>query len=328
MIALAMALLATSGACDQCHKAESAAHARTPMAHALQAVKDCQILKTRPALQFQQGRYSYSIRRDGDRSIYSVTDGSHSVTAPLEWAFGLGEAGQTYVYQRNGVFYESRVSYYKAIDGLDLTLGAHNQTPANLEEAAGRRMDAADQRDCFHCHATSAVRGQALHLETLIPGIQCERCHGPSEDHVRSVRDGKAIRLPPAGLSKLSTEEQSDFCGGCHRTWAQIAAQGPHSLLNVRFQPYRLTSSQCYDATDRRIACTSCHDPHEHTQRTAGFFDAKCVACHSGTSVKICKVSTQNCVSCHMPKVELPGAHFSFTDHRIRIVKPGEPYPD
>jgi hypothetical protein len=29
-----------------------------------------------------------------------------------------------------------------------------------------------------------------------------------------------------------------------------------------------------------------------------------------------------------MPKYELPGAHFKFTDHRIRIVKAGEPYPD
>jgi hypothetical protein len=32
-------------------------------------------------------------------------------------------------------------------------------------------------------------------------------------------------------------------------------------------------------------------------------------------------------VSCHMPTVELPGAHFKFTDHRIRIVRPGQPYP-
>jgi hypothetical protein len=29
-----------------------------------------------------------------------------------------------------------------------------------------------------------------------------------------------------------------------------------------------------------------------------------------------------------MPKVDLPGAHFSFTDHRIRIVRPGDPYPN
>jgi hypothetical protein len=28
-----------------------------------------------------------------------------------------------------------------------------------------------------------------------------------------------------------------------------------------------------------------------------------------------------------MPKVELPGAHYKFTDHRIRIARPGDPYP-
>jgi hypothetical protein len=28
-----------------------------------------------------------------------------------------------------------------------------------------------------------------------------------------------------------------------------------------------------------------------------------------------------------MPKIELPGAHYKFVDHRIRIVKPNEPYP-
>jgi hypothetical protein len=28
-----------------------------------------------------------------------------------------------------------------------------------------------------------------------------------------------------------------------------------------------------------------------------------------------------------MPKLELPGAHYEFSDHRIRIVKPNEGYP-
>jgi hypothetical protein len=27
-----------------------------------------------------------------------------------------------------------------------------------------------------------------------------------------------------------------------------------------------------------------------------------------------------------MPEVELPGAHFKFTDHYIRVVRPNEPY--
>ena len=28
-----------------------------------------------------------------------------------------------------------------------------------------------------------------------------------------------------------------------------------------------------------------------------------------------------------MPKLAIPGSHNVFTDHQIRIVKPGEPYP-
>jgi hypothetical protein len=29
-----------------------------------------------------------------------------------------------------------------------------------------------------------------------------------------------------------------------------------------------------------------------------------------------------------MPKVEVPGTHFKFTDHRIRIARAGEPFPN
>jgi hypothetical protein len=32
-------------------------------------------------------------------------------------------------------------------------------------------------------------------------------------------------------------------------------------------------------------------------------------------------------VSCHMPKIAVASAHFKFTDHRIRIVREGQPYP-
>jgi hypothetical protein len=43
--------------------------------------------------------------------------------------------------------------------------------------------------------------------------------------------------------------------------------------------------------------------------------------------VRWCRVGKKDCVNCHMPMVELPGAHKKFTDHRIRIARAGE-YPD
>ena len=45
-------------------------------------------------------------------------------------------------------------------------------------------------------------------------------------------------------------------------------------------------------------------------------------------SKPVCKVGTKDCVTCHMPRLELPGAHRAFTDHKIRVVRPGEAYPE
>ncbi len=43
--------------------------------------------------------------------------------------------------------------------------------------------------------------------------------------------------------------------------------------------------------------------------------------------VKIATEWLAGCAGCHMPKYEIPGSHHEFTDHFIRIAKPGEPYP-
>ena len=97
----------------------------------------------------------------------------------------------------------------------------------------------------------------------------------------------------------------------------------------MRFQPYRLVNSKCYDATDRRIRCTACHDPHAEVETAAAFYDSKCTACHSRAShTKTCPRATAGCANCHMPKVDLPGAHRKFTDHQIRIARAGDPYPN
>jgi formate-dependent nitrite reductase cytochrome c552 subunit len=109
-------------------------------------------------------------------------------------------------------------------------------------------------------------------------------------------------------------------------------------IINVRFQPYRLFRSECYSG-DARISCVACHDPHQNPRQDAAFYDARCLACHatkgSGAPAQAtksaaapCPMGAKECVTCHMPKVSIPGSHFDFTDHWIRIVKPGAPFPN
>ncbi len=322
----------SSPACSKCH-AEGRTQPSTHMAHALETVERAPILIDHPLLTATYGKYSYRIERKGDQSLYSVTDGTATTTMPIRWAMGASSSlGQTYILEKDGKFYESRMSWFRETNSLGPTLGGQTGHPADLDEAAGRLLGQDEKLRCFGCHATDAVSGKQLTLDKMTPGVQCSHCHQATEAHVAAMARGSGKPAVPAGLAdlrNLSAEQTSNFCGRCHRTWVEILMQEDHSINNIRFQPYRLWGSLCYDPDDARIGCLACHDPHTEASAQPADYDAKCQACHNGGKVKAkaCPASKSNCISCHMPKIELPGAHHKFTDHRIRIVKPDEPYP-
>jgi hypothetical protein len=332
-----------SQACAECHKNLVAVQEKSSMGLALEYVAEAPILRARERLAFKQGRFSYEIIRKGDQSIYIVTDGRETVSEPILYSFGQGKAGQTYVLKHGGDFYESRVSFYAAADGLDITIGHKVTPPQSVLEAIGQKLPPDEIRQCFNCHSTGAVSGNQLHLDKMTPGVRCEACHGPGAEHVAAVKAGQPSKNLIFNPARLGGDELTqDFCGACHRSAEEIVESPQRiGMNNIRFQPYRIFNSKCY-SDDRRISCVACHDPHESVTHEAAYYDAKCLACHqsgrgmrTGTAPRSvagrdspgCKIAAKNCASCHMPKIELPGAHFKFTDHRIRIAKPGEPYP-
>ena len=323
-----------SKVCATCHVAESSTQPSTPMANAMSPIAECQALQSHPRLGVRLGRYSYLIATQNGDATYTVRDGSRSISATLLWAFGQGGAGQTYIYRQNGAFYESRVSYFKETSGLDLTLGVDPDEPQTLEAAAGRPLRQGEVAPCFSCHATASVGEAGLQLKDMTPGITCEGCHGAGDQHVAAVRSGKFDNLHIFNPGKLETADLVDFCGSCHRTPLDVAKLTLNCVATVRFQPYRLLLSRCFESGERRISCLACHNPHQQVERNMAFYDAKCLACHGGPRrsapvrghvVAQCRVARANCVSCHMPRYELPGGHFKFTDHDIQITRPGAP---
>ena len=318
-----------SSPCAKCHT-EGRTQPATEMAHALETVEQDPILINNPLLTATYGKYSYRIERKGDESLYSVTDGTSTVTMPIRYAMGVSSAlGQTYILERDGKYYESRISWFRELNGLGTTLGQQATHPDNLNQAAGQLLSQEDTLRCFGCHATDAVSGQQLTLDKMTPGVQCSHCHEAVGAHLAALVKGSGKPVVPAGLAKLrdlSAEQASNFCGRCHRTWSDVVVREAYSIENVRFQPYRLWGSKCYDPDDTRISCLACHNPHTEVSAEAADYDAKCQACHGGgkAGAKACRVSKHNCTSCHMPKTEIPGAHHKFTDHRIRIVKANE----
>jgi hypothetical protein len=140
--------------------------------------------------------------------------------------------------------------------------------------------------------------------------------------------------LDPARLDPV---DSVDFCGACHHTWQDVVTNGfvNTGQFNVRLAPYRLENSRCWGKGDARLTCIACHDPHKPLVRDAASYDISCLRCHvlrgekrlAGRTGAACPVAVRDCVTCHMPRYEPLGLHYRFTDHWIRIVRPGQPYP-
>ncbi len=331
LTAVAGSPLESQTQCAACHPAQAKLQPATSMAHALLIGATPLILHGHEELSYRRGAYSYTVQRQGNDIVYSVTDGLGTLSVPIQWT--MGAHANTFVLEYDGQLYESLASYYPAIDGLDVTTGDDGIRPHTLLQALGRKLDNKESQRCFDCHATGAVSGGSLHLDAVTPGVQCEHCHTGASRHQEAITHGDAKVMPPK-LGSLSPLQISKLCGQCHRTWEEVMRGPLWGPFDVRFQPYRLANSKCFDGADPRISCVACHDPHHEVVRGAASYDAKCVACH-GTSahpasatIKSCPVATTGCVTCHMPRVDVPGLHQPFTDHQIRIVRANDKFPD
>jgi len=333
--------------CARCHPGKAGTQKNTPMARTADLVADSSVLASGSHLTFHDGKISYEIATAEGHNIYTVTDGVRSISAPLTWAFGDGHIGQSWLFERDGEFYEGRVSYFDTLKALDSTPGRRLTDPQNLEQAMARPVTGAELVRCFACHTTASTIGEKFDRRRIIPGITCEACHGPGLAHVvahemaylqgqtwQTGQEPDLIFDP----GKLSPVDAVDFCGACHGTWWDVKLGGLTGLGNVRAQPYRLEKSRCWGKKgDARLTCAACHDPHQEIVRDSASYDRNCLICHRTSPSAVvttdhpgpaCKVSTKNCASCHMPKIEDSGMHYTFTDHYIRVVRPGAPYPD
>jgi Cytochrome c554 and c-prime len=334
----ALSEYAGSAACAHCHQSISESQAQTPMFNAASRPAEASILRQHDNLQFSEGNYGYKMTRGGDQTMLVVENTWGTLSAPILWAMGNGEIGQTYLLKKNDTYFESRLSYFPALSGLDITPGHSYNLPNSLEQAVGMPQDPSTAKLCFGCHTTASTVSGVFNPERSTPGIGCEACHGPSAKHVKAEEQANDSVATPFNPGNLDPRDSVDFCGACHRTPADVAVQMPGKIgiLGLRFSAYRLERSFCWGASgDARITCIACHDPHKPLQKDSASYDSKCLQCHSNTGhpsranqAPACTVASKDCASCHMPKYELKIAHTTLTDHYIRIVRAGSGYRD
>lgn len=222
-----------------------------------------------------------------DRQGLTVLSPGGAKHAAIQWLFGGGHTARTPVFLDRGQWVEHRVSLYPQTASLRLTPGHSTSPSGSLATSLGKRLTPDDAAQCFGCHSSAPD----------IPGVHCQRCHGSGEGHA-----GKGDIVRDAGMA---------LCIDCHKPAPM--KDGPP----VRSAPVGLAASKCFQMSEGKLTCVTCHDPHRDTDLMPWTtYNAACVKCHSEAS-RVEQCAWTNCVECHMPRSrEVP--NFRFSDHRIQ----------
>jgi hypothetical protein len=324
------------GECARCHADIVSAQKSSAMAQTVTRAPDSEHLAKHP-LSYKLGPYAYQAARNSQTATYSVTDGTASFSAPLQWAFGI-RMGQSFLFEKNGGIFMAPLTYYPEAGVWDFTVDQPHSVPESFDKAIGRHLTDSEVQGCFNCHNTASTTNDRFDPEHSTPGITCEACHGPGADHIAAVKAGLADQGTTMILNPrhLNPVEAVDFCGACHRTWWDVTLTGATGLKSLRFPPYRIENSRCWGKGDARLTCVACHDPHRLLQRDAAYYDQRCLSCHLNSADakstadhpgSACPVARKDCVTCHMPKARVEDIPVEFTDHQIRVVRPNASIP-
>ena len=335
---------AGSASCTGCHTDQKTS-IPTGMQRAATPGAQAHVLPREAPATFMSGALIYALSADRLGLQLSASNGNRKATQAMDWDIGAGDLAHTFLYKADGHWYQSHASFYTRASVLDITTGLGPTASTSPSDALGNLLSPADTRACFGCHTVHATTSAGLDPAHAEPGVGCESCHGPGRQHVDEMSASKAAsaRRQPEDRAiyqpaKLSPADSLDFCGACHRSFADAALTiGPQAdRVAIRFQPYRLEESRCWRETqNERLTCVACHNPHEPLQREPAAYDHNCLQCHSGVKhdaaeqhvAAVCPVAKHDCTTCHMPKVNFPSMHGEFTDHYIRVAKAGEPLP-
>jgi predicted CXXCH cytochrome family protein len=354
--------------CAECHQKETRSFRAHPMGHSLVPIARIAAQQPYDAAHhnpFEALGTQFVVQRRGDQVVHRQV-GRDEKGAPvyqsdtaIDYALGSGARGYSYLSDRDGYVFLSPVSWFTQQHVWDTAPGFSPQT------RTGRPVSGA----CLFCHANHVRprKGYTNRFEEpLFDGhaIGCERCHGPGGRHVtdpghKDPESGADLTIvnPP----HLPPPLREAVCEQCHITGearilhrgrdlfdfrpglpledflaVYVAAAEPGKSRKAVGQVEQMRLSQCFLKSkerpankERKLGCTSCHDPHRHVgpEEAAAYYRDRCLECHREGREPGCSVpepvrrrqeKDDSCIACHMPRYPAADvAHTATTDHRL-----------
>ena len=266
-----------------------------------------------------------------DRTGNVVYERTHAAA----WVIGSGKATRSYLMNVNGYVTEMPLTWYVERGIWDLSPGY---------EQVNDRFSRPTNELCITCHngIPEHTPFTQSHYTEMPLGISCERCHGPSAEHVEARLAGfePAEGEADAGVvnpARLTRSLQLDVCQQCHLTGTTVfkPGEGPATYrpgqplhenravfaraeqvrdperFGISSHAARLAQSACFEQSS--MTCTTCHDPHVPVEELApDHYNTVCQQCHTPTPqhperspcsrTALPAALTGNCVSCHLQK--------------------------
>lgn len=265
-----------------------------------------------------------------DGSSYQTSKTYHGKVfekSKIDITIGSGVKGQSYLTFKGDSLYQLQASYFTLTDSWINSPGYPNYSFKRPV------MD-----NCIKCHVTFAKNekltgdSNVYDKKSFMYGVDCERCHGPSQEHV-DFRIGNLNELefdPIVKAETLNRQQQMDACAQCHSGLRnnQITenpfyflvgdnleehsknynSSKPTDQLDVHGNQYGLLiSSPCYKESND-MSCVTCHDPHKNQRDNSQYFNSTCISCHQQPEILHVNNSASftneytDCIKCHMPE--------------------------
>jgi hypothetical protein len=255
----------------------------------------------------------------------------------IDYVIGSGDHASCYLARLGDHLFESPICYYKS-RGYDMAPG--------YSDASAPAFTRPVTEECLLCHS-----GKPLPIPHSLnryqspafaeEAISCDRCHGDTTAHLKLPAPGSIVnprKLAPAlrdsvceqchlsGVVRVNNpgKTAADFHPGLRledvfTTYVSTPRSQGTDSFKVVSQSEQLSSSRCALASNGRMWCGTCHDPHAIPADPVSYFRGRCLACHTHALPDSHPSPASNCISCHMPRREAEdGGHTAYTDHRIR----------
>lgn len=177
--------------------------------------------------------------------------------------------------------------------GYFITEKGKNQFNIETEKWADYHAGEKKKYTCGECHTTGYDERGSTGYPGIVgswafEGIQCEVCHGPGSNHVKTQSP-----------VDISVDTSAALCGQCRVSGEDLSiipAKGGFIRHHEQYQ-------ELLQSPHKNMECVTCHDPHKRAGlSTYGKFD--CNYCHlpqandyEGTEMEEAGVT---CIDCHM----------------------------